>query len=174
LIDGNTNLKCIIIDPTDDADYTAHSGLVGKKIGHPNLAQRASSPFAATSDSIAQSLLGQNGQDCLIRDECTVQHGNIQASGCSPMKYVGMGKGEMWRLGKIIQHCPYVGGADIQMHPSDTRRNPDLLDIRFAVHRLLLLKTVFGEEARVIAMASVTLVKQNCLGLVGEVGLSFL
>ena len=48
---------------TDDDKFTAMSGLMGKKVAHVNLAQAA---MVATPTTIAQSLVGENGQDCRV------------------------------------------------------------------------------------------------------------
>lgn len=52
---------------TDDDKYSAMSGLVGKKVSHPDLSQKA---LAATQVTIAQNLVGENGQSCEMQTEC--------------------------------------------------------------------------------------------------------
>lgn len=52
---------------TDDDQYTAMSGLLGKKVSHPDLSQAT---FEATPANIATNLVGQNGQDCKRMTEC--------------------------------------------------------------------------------------------------------
>ncbi|RWA12800.1 hypothetical protein EKO27_g2300 [Xylaria grammica] len=51
----------------DDDQYSAHAGLVGRKLGHANIKIAA---FSANSISVAQNLIGQNGQSCRILDAC--------------------------------------------------------------------------------------------------------
>ncbi|RMD41478.1 hypothetical protein DV735_g3660, partial [Chaetothyriales sp. CBS 134920] len=52
---------------TDDSKYSALTGLLGKgTIFHPNLQQKA---FAHTYNTIAENLVGENGQECkLVQD----------------------------------------------------------------------------------------------------------
>lgn len=52
---------------TDDDKYSAMSGLVGKRVAHPDLSQKA---FAATQVTIARNLIGENGQDCKLASDC--------------------------------------------------------------------------------------------------------
>ena len=48
---------------TDDDQYSAMSGQTGKSVAHVDLAQKE---FSANSLTIAQNLIGQNGQDCKV------------------------------------------------------------------------------------------------------------
>lgn len=52
---------------TDNDKYSAMSGFIGKKVFHPNLTRRA---FQNTQAAIAQSLIGENGQDCRMMKDC--------------------------------------------------------------------------------------------------------
>ena len=52
---------------TDDDKYSAMSGLLGKKVAHPDLSQKA---FATTQTTIAQNLVGENGQNCELQTDC--------------------------------------------------------------------------------------------------------
>lgn len=52
---------------TDDDKYSAMSGLVGKSVSHPDLSIKA---FANTPVTIAQNLIGENGQDCVRQTDC--------------------------------------------------------------------------------------------------------
>ncbi|CZT13600.1 uncharacterized protein RCO7_10835 [Rhynchosporium graminicola] len=60
---------------TDDAEYTAHSGLIGKAVGTLEHADITLSQHAIAEDAgaIAQNLIGQNGQSCTIQDTCRYQ-----------------------------------------------------------------------------------------------------
>ena len=48
---------------TDDDQYSAMAGLTGKSVAHVNLAQK---DLSANTLTIAQNLIGQNGQDCKL------------------------------------------------------------------------------------------------------------
>lgn len=48
---------------TDDDKFTAMSGLMGEEVGHVDLTQAAMVPSPPV---IAQSLVGENGQDCKV------------------------------------------------------------------------------------------------------------
>lgn len=52
---------------TDDDKYTAMRGLIGEKVSHPDLSQKA---IRSNSITVIQNLVGQNGQDCKLMDEC--------------------------------------------------------------------------------------------------------
>jgi chitinase len=52
---------------TDDDKYSAISGLVGKSVSHPDLSIKT---FANTPVTVAQNLIGQNGQDCVRLTSC--------------------------------------------------------------------------------------------------------
>jgi chitinase len=52
---------------TDDDQYSAMSGLIGRKVSHADLSQAV---FDPTPANIAENLVGQNGQDCKRLDEC--------------------------------------------------------------------------------------------------------
>lgn len=47
----------------DDDKYSAHSGLVGKEIKHVDVKAMAQRQTARDNAAVAQSLIGQNGQD---------------------------------------------------------------------------------------------------------------
>jgi chitinase len=57
---------CVAAD-TDYDSYNAMSGLVGKSISHPDL---SSIRFTNTEFTVAQNLIGQNGQDCVRLASC--------------------------------------------------------------------------------------------------------
>jgi chitinase len=52
---------------TDDDNYSAMSGLVGKSVSHPDLSSKR---FTNTQFTVAQNLIGQNGQDCVRMTSC--------------------------------------------------------------------------------------------------------
>lgn len=52
---------------TDDDKYSAMSGFVGEKVSHPDLTQKA---IKRNSETVTQNLVGQNGQDCKLMNEC--------------------------------------------------------------------------------------------------------
>lgn len=52
---------------TDDDKYSAMSGLVGKKVSHPDLSQKA---LADTKITLVGDAIGENGQDCKRMTEC--------------------------------------------------------------------------------------------------------
>ncbi|KAL5330730.1 hypothetical protein ACEPPN_000250 [Leptodophora sp. 'Broadleaf-Isolate-01'] len=52
---------------TDDDKYSAMAGLVGKSVSHVDLSIKA---FSQTPVTVAQSLVGQNGQDCKRQTGC--------------------------------------------------------------------------------------------------------
>ncbi|CZT52813.1 uncharacterized protein RSE6_14193 [Rhynchosporium secalis] len=60
---------------TDDAECTAHSGLIGKAVGTLEHADITLSQHAIAEDAgaMAQNLIGQNGQSCTIQDTCRYQ-----------------------------------------------------------------------------------------------------
>lgn len=64
---------------TDDDKFTAMSGLLGKEVGqvaHVDLQQNV---LLATSTSIAQSLVGSNGQDCrVLKDQACTKVANMR------------------------------------------------------------------------------------------------
>ena len=68
----------LLTSSLDDDKYSAHSGLLGKSLGHVDLSKKA---FQTDAGSIAQNLIGQNGQDCQILKDCTDPN-NPQASRC--------------------------------------------------------------------------------------------
>ena len=57
----------ILASDTDDDKYTAMSGLVGKNVSHADLSQKE---FAQIPITIVENLVGENGQDCKLMDEC--------------------------------------------------------------------------------------------------------
>ena len=52
---------------TDNDKYSAMSGLVGKKVYHPNILKEV---FEDTQATNAQNLIGENGQDCKRMKDC--------------------------------------------------------------------------------------------------------
>lgn len=52
---------------TDNHQYSAMAGFIGKPVFHPNLTQSALQNSQVT---IAQNHVGENGQDCIMMKDC--------------------------------------------------------------------------------------------------------
>jgi chitinase len=63
----------------DDDKYSAHSGLVGRSIKHPDVSVKAKR-FSADSAAVTSNLIRQNGQACRKADKCIVDGGYKSAS----------------------------------------------------------------------------------------------
>ncbi|KAL4937867.1 hypothetical protein BDV06DRAFT_232270 [Aspergillus oleicola] len=109
---------------TDDDKYRAMSGLMGAAVSHPQLPVAA---FSATSDSVSQNLVGQNGQDCKRMNDC-VDPDIVRCP--SGFKKVGWDKDGCKSGGKLIccpigkapSTCQWRGGGkdcNGQCHPGE-------------------------------------------------------
>ncbi|KAH8427983.1 glycoside hydrolase family 18 protein [Aspergillus melleus] len=109
---------------TDDDQYSAMSGFMGKKVSHPDLAQKA---LSQTPFTIVEDLVGENGQDCKLGKECVDP--NIVKCGRG-QRTLGWDKAGCKSGGKLIccptasspRSCTWRGGTgdcNGQCHPGE-------------------------------------------------------
>ncbi|KAK2742839.1 hypothetical protein FQN57_005130 [Myotisia sp. PD_48] len=150
---------------TDDDKYSAHSGLLGKALGHADLTLPQHG-FFPDDNAIRGSLVGKNGQDCQIREDCTDQK-NPQASGCGKEQWVG------WERGR----CGATATRSVVLRPRLKNVYGEVL-VRIAMANATMVKPPFsglhGEVSQQQEIRKGVVVVQKCSAVKPEIGILLL